>query len=264
MQQLIKNMSIANLDEFVFDGNLIFTCTNSGYTDYTHNLYESHRRLNVDWKLCVVAFDEDAQHRLEHLKIPCVLLDLGLPRGFHCWEQADYKKIVWGRYDFMRQVMAFHPNVHTMIYMDSDIVLYKDILTHMKATPGFQDDSIDALFQCDESNTVGATCIGACTNVCTGVMVLKCNKAVLNVITYKAHVPDILALSCDQEYINIPSTLSKLRYKTLDRLAFPNGAFVRHDDIPLDPVLLHYNYTIGHEKRMFMRQRGDWYVNSQK
>ena len=63
----------------------------------------------------------------------------------------------------------------------------------------------------------------------------------------------------DQDYINNRIDALKIPYKTLPRDKFPNGIFLSENRYKQnDPILLHFNYVTGNDKKRFMKNKDCW------
>jgi hypothetical protein len=66
----------------------------------------------------------------------------------------------------------------------------------------------------------------------------------------------------DQDYIATRLLDLLVPYETLDRPQFPNGIFLAGDRYKAGtPVLVHFNYILGMEKRRVMKTKGCWLLD---
>lgn len=243
-------------------GTLIFTLTSNGYKFYTLNLVRHLQRIGVAWRLCIFCADAASHKFFSQEGIPCrrlpdLLPEFGshvVPFGTRQFQQLNRKKL-----DILKGLVG-RADVKTGIYMDGDIVVYRDFLADVEGR--LDVDPARILFQCDE-NEPRLDCSGsACPTPCSGFLAWRHGGAA---------TPDLFRIDdstreiwreCPEDQVFIQKMLKRsgAAYGTLPRELYPNGRFSGRGGLrgQGDPFLLHYNYLIGDAKRQRMRVNGDW------
>ena len=255
-------METLALDSFLTArGTLVFTLTSNGYKFYTLNLVRYLQRIGVAWRLCIFCADAASHKFFSQEGIPCrrlpdLLPEFGahtVPFGTRQFQQLNRKKL-----DILKSLVA-RADVVSGIYMDGDIVVYRDFLADVEGR--LDADPTRILFQCDE-NEPRLDCSGAtCPTPCSGFLAWRHGGAA---------TPDLFRIDdstrevwreCPEDQVFIQKMLKRsgAAYGTLPRDLYPNGRFSgRGARAGAGGFLLHYNYLIGDAKRQRMRVNGDW------
>lgn len=254
------------LDSYVSDKTLVFTVTSDGYKYYTWNLWLFLQRCKVPWKLCILCLDKESYSFLQRIAlIPCQLFVLP---GKH----IDHKTpALFGSANFKRmnrqkvkalQELSQRQEVETLVYLDSDIAVFRDPVPYMKERLA----EVPLWFQCDEkTETFGCSNETACSNPCTGVIALRCSDETRPVFKQIFSIQEETWKKAitDQDYIQeqVKTAGAAVHYKTFARPLFPNGTFLSDNRYKEgDPFLVHFNYIMGVDKQRQMMRRDCWLV----
>ena len=235
---------MSHLDPFIdADGLIVMTYINCGYFDYLHNFITNMRMLNIPWKLCVVCIDAESVQLCKNHTIDCVHLQLNKSLEFAKWNTANFLDITYAKLDVITHVLQFK-NVKKIIYVDTDIWIYKDFVPYLKPLPYMLYMQSD----CHKVNEYDS-------NACTGFMYISNNVHTRTLFHYHNEPKH----SSDQHYVNQKMKQLKIPCIQLDRSLFPNGIYINH--VPPNALLLHYNYIVGDEKRNCMKANKHWLLN---
>jgi hypothetical protein len=251
------------IEPFIQDKTLVFTVTSDGYKDYTWNLWLLLSKLKLPWKLCILCFDKESYNFLQRIAgISCRLFQLS---GQHIEHKAP---LLFGTPSFKRmnrqkllvlEYLSQRSDIEKLIFLDSDIAVFRDPVPVLSTLLMEH----DLWFQCDEKNETFVCSNDLCSNPCTGIIAMHLTDTSRPFLKrlYTIH-PDIWnkAVS-DQDYIFEQLRSNDIVYKTLSRDLFPNGTFVTGDRYKANnPILLHFNYITGKDKKRMMKMRGYWLV----
>jgi hypothetical protein len=229
------------------------TVTNAGYLSYVDNLIASCRKAEVTWNLVVLCMDDASAAHCKEKGYLFYRCNLEANSEFQDWNATkEFNTVVFQKLDCLREFMEANPSTTYCVYLDGDIVVFKDFLHRLDEYFQF-----DIVFQCDQQGNACSN-VFQCPYMCTGFMLLKNTHEVRDALHYQKHIPDIHQYSTDQHYLNAFVRQKKMRVATLPKLLFPNGS--QRDCVSSVACLLHYNYLVGHEKQKEMKARGHWYV----
>ena len=251
------------IQPFIYKESLVFTVTSDGYKYYTWNLYKMLQELNVPWKLCILCLDRESFDFMN--KIAMIPSRLYLMPGQHIHHKDP---VLFGSQQFKRmnrmklkalEELSQRPELKTLLFLDSDIAPFQDPLLAAQTCL----ETHPLWFQCDEKQEGSFACssVGNCPNPCTGVIAMSLtdeSRPHLREL-YKI-VDDVWKQSLtDQDYVLKRLEATQMSYKTLDRHQFPNGIFLADNRYKEEnPVLLHFNYILGKDKKRFMKQKECW------
>lgn len=234
----------------------VVTVANFGYMPYVENLCESIRRAGIEWQLTVLCMDAKCVEYCKEHNIPHEACVTSAPSEYQSWASSfqDFNNTVFQKLTCLRQYLQKHPDVTYCVYLDGDIIVFKDFLPYLKDNYS----GYDWVFQCDQN---GGICSSQdqCPYMCSGFMVMKNNPFVLDILNYSKYAKDITAFSTDQHYLNLAVRQihkMQIRITTLPKHLFPNGSQL--PSLPPAPFILHYNYLIGAEKKKRMIENGHW------
>jgi len=248
---------------------VIFTVTSDGYKYFTWNLWKNLQAIGVPWKLTILCLDRESLdffHRIALIPARPYFMDgpassaLGRqgPRSEHktpsLFGSSHFKRLNRMKLKALEE-FSQKPELNTLIYIDSDIYLFKDIV------PILQSELLHRplLFQCDEKIEGSFECSDPshCQNPCTGVIAMNLsNREVLKEL-FSLNSEGWKSALTDQDYIASRLLALNIPYGTLDRLVFPNGIFLagnRYEGC----ALIHFNYILGMEKKRMMKNKGCW------
>lgn len=247
----------------------VVTIANHGYIPYMENLRESIRRAGItEWQLTVLCMDAQTADYCKNQSIPYFQCSTTTSSEFTNWSEhteKQVKNLLIQKLDCLFEYMNSNLHVRKFIFMDGDIVVFKNFLPYITR----YSEPYDIVFQCDEWNTVpqcnshvqGSVCV----NACTGFMCIKNTPNIRELFNYKKYLwGEQLDNFHDQEYINAilkhPNSPFKntVRWTTFPRNTIPNGSF--RDSLTADAYLLHYNFLIGSKKKESMVEHGHWFT----
>jgi hypothetical protein len=251
------------IDPFVHDKTLVFTVTSDGYKYYTWNLYKMLQTLKLPWKLCILCLDKESNDFLNRIaQIPSRLFTMPGDRIQHK-EPVRFGTTAFKRMNRMKlkalQELSQRPELETLIFMDSDIAVFKDFVPYLRES--LQTNPL--LFQCDENSSGSFECSdrNECKNPCTGVIAMALTEETRPKLKdlYKVESESWTKALTDQDYIANRLLQLTLPYATLLRGDFPNGIFLAKDRYKeTNPYLVHFNYIIGKTKQRFMIEKECW------
>jgi hypothetical protein len=250
-----------NPEPFLHNGTLVWTMTTNGYKYITLNLIKSIERTKAPWRLVIVAADKESYLFFKREGYPT----LQYTNATHTNENAISR---WGspqfqKYNFIKlyclNAFAKNPAIKNCIYMDGDIVVYKDflqdILSRLTAKPS------TILIQCDEKEPV--VCAGAkegehCPNCCTGFIAWAhgADQGIFSVSdrTKWSEHPD------DQLWVNTQFREKQISRETLPRNLYPNGAYIPLISTIPEAFLLHFNWRVGATKIQEIKRLNQWLI----
>lgn len=246
-----------NPEPYLYQGTLVWTMTTNGYKYLTLNLLKSIERLKVPWRLVVVAGDKESYIFFKREGYAT----LQIPNAGHTNETQISR---WGSPSFQKYnsiklfvLNSFAKNsaVKTCIYIDGDIVVFKDfvpdILNRLQAEPN------TILMQCDEKEPKGCAEEG-CPNCCTGFIAWShgADQGVFDNSdrTRWAEHAD------DQFWVNREFRERKIAHTTLPRELYPNGAYIPLIRTMPEAYLLHFNHRVGNAKIAEIKKLGEWLI----
>lgn len=233
---------MSHLDPFIdSDGLIVITYINYGYFDYLHNFIKNMQMLNITWKLCVVCIDKESVQLCNNHNIDCVYLQLNKSLEFAKWNTDSFTDITYAKLDVITHVLNYK-NVKNILYVDTDIWIYKDFVPYLKQLPHH---NLYMQSDCNKKNQYD-------NNACTGFMYISNNISTRTLFKYNNENKH----SSDQYYVNQKRKHLKIPSIQLDRTLFPNGIYIH--DVPPNAFILHYNYIVGNNKRICMKENNHW------
>jgi hypothetical protein len=251
------------IDPFITDKTLVFTVTSDGYKYYTWNLYKILQTLKIPWKLCILCLDRESNDFFNRIaQIPSRLYLMPGDRVMHK-EPVRFGTTPFKRMNRMKlkalQELSQRPELDTLIFIDSDIAVFKDFVPYLK--DALQTNPL--LFQCDENISGSFECSNTlqCSNPCTGVIAMLLNSETRSNLKelYKIVSEQWGPALTDQDYITNRLLSIGLSYATLSRPEFPNGIFLANNKYKEgNPYLVHFNYIVGKAKQAKMIEKECW------
>jgi hypothetical protein len=251
---------VLNVKSFLRDKTLVFTVTSDGYKYLTWNLQKYLEKLNI--ALCILCLDKESNDFFNRIAmIPSRLYGLDGPHVQHK-SPTLFGSTAFKRMNRMKlkalQELSQHPDVEILLYLDSDIAVFRDplpaVTTALQETPLW--------FQCDEKQEAVFVCsrVDHCPNACSGVIAMHLTDETRPLFHKLYTVEEGWKEAVgDQDYINERTQRFQIPYKTLPRDTFPNGVFLTDNRFRQgDPILLHFNYVIGNDKKRFMKNKDCW------
>lgn len=231
------------------------TLTNNGYLDYTRNLIESLRRIDVKQP----SECGEAGCVFEPLKVYCIgqecydnldydnkeLLNEDCPGDFQQFREGEWNKVMLQKMNIIHKEISKGENV---IYTDGDIVwlnnrFQKDFLNRL--------DDNDILFQNDMQNDTDDG------QLCCGLMCVKSNETTRGLFDISKIKTE--EFKCDQIFFN--DNKDKFTYDKMPLKKYPNGQYYWNNHSKLNPYGIHFNYVIGNIKKDFMKQFNYWFIS---
>lgn len=254
-----------NLDLFIKEKTLVFTVTSDGYKYFTWNLALVCARLKVPWKLCILCLDRESYDFFQRVAFVPAKLYLMDGRVEHK-SPALFSTPLFKKLNRMKlkalEALSQRTDIETLLYLDSDIVLFKDPLLGLRERLLEQ----PLWFQCDEKveGQFGCSDTQQCPNPCSGVIAMRLTDETRplykNIFAYDTALWNTIV--GDQDYIQARMKQFGVSYKTLPREEYPNGIFLANDRYKHEAiVLLHFNYFVGNDKKRVMKNKDCWLLN---
>jgi len=238
---------------------VVFTVTSDGYKYFTWNLWKNIQTLKLPWKLTILCLDRESFDFFNRIAlVPARPYFMDGPRGEYktpsLFGSSHFKRLNRMKLKALEE-FSQKPEIDTLIYIDSDIYLFKDIVPQIKT------ELLERplLFQCDEKVDGSFECSDPshCINPCTGVIAMRLSDRETLKKLYSLDSETWKAALTDQDYIANRLLALSIPYGTLDRPTFPNGIFLagnRYEGCSL----VHFNYILGMEKKRMMKNKGCW------
>ena len=263
-----------NVQNYIYEGSVVFTVTTNGYKFLTWNLWLHVKKLNVPWTLLILCLDKESHKFFQQIAmIPSVLVPdvqlslLGDSTKVSQYGTGDFNRITRQKLQTFTTLLGM-PSLTTVLYLDSDIVLFRDPLSEIR---GRLSEETPLWFQCDEHNE-SFTCSSEnqgdiCHNCCTGVIGFWLGSTprrqeMLRLVHYEDEIWKQCKQNNDQEYIQKRLSHYETAFSILPRTLYPNGAFLRENKFQSleAPVLLHFNFLVGGNKQRVIKSKGFWLV----
>lgn len=232
--------------------NIAFiTLTNNGYIDYTLNCLKSLENINSPVLPVCYCVGEQVYTTLKSKGYECVLLESdtgGQLTEFQSFAQGQWNTIMFTKLQIIHMILLKYKYV---LYTDGDIVFENpQFINYLIDNIGNKDILIQNDTEQDNNNKI----------LCAGFMFIKSNSQTLKLfnpkyIINKAKHPKWN----DQAYIN--SIKHKLMFTKLPLNLFPNGQYYYKNFDKLNPMMVHFNWVIGHIKKAKMQEYGKWYLD---
>jgi lipopolysaccharide biosynthesis glycosyltransferase len=244
-------------EKYIKDGFLAWTLTSNGYKYLTWNFVNKWRVAAPNHPICVVCADKPSYQFLQREGISCILYDNALsdfgpqivPFGSKQFSTLNRLKLK------LLDIFANDANITSCLYIDGDIIVYKDIVQDIKERL----KEFPFWAQCDEKE-FDCNSPEGCLNLCSGLIAWShgADKGVFKITdeTIWSSKPE------DQVWFNYALKKDAVKCLSLPRDLYPNGARVTKTHTNLDlkhqAICLHYNYRVGDSKKSDMKRFGDW------
>jgi len=223
------------------------TLTTSGYIDYTLNCVESLKRTNCDQPFHIHCIGNVGYKILQDNKVDnTYLIDDEKNSNFQEFRKGNWSNITAYKFDVIHKHLKTNKYV---CFSDGDIVYEnKDFLKYCLDNIGDN----EALFQDNypkDQNKV---------DICTGFMFIKSTERTIkyfdpqNVLNNKNTVG-----WDDQVYVN--NNNSVIKFSLLPKDLFPVGRKYFQDHSVITPMMIHFNWVVGNNKRDIMKVYNKWY-----
>lgn len=225
--------------------NLI-TISSKFYMDYTLNMLTSLKNLGLDNKINTYCLDNDSYKEISSngFNAEEVKIDFDIVKNPTHYGTKDFNIFMYYKVKVIKSELK---NNKFVTYTDGDVVFkksFEDI---------YKDSNKHDLIAVKDFHVKNPSK----TSICAGFMVLKSNfktKYLFNPNTISKNNFEIH----DQEIIN--SKKKWINYKYLDQESFCNGSYFLENSEKLDPILIHFNYIVGDDKKEIMKDQNCWYI----
>jgi hypothetical protein len=239
------------------------TLINNGYIEYTKNFLKSIERHNINFNLTIYCIDLESYNELKNEKNCSVInanifLNKTLNSDLCNWNTIEYKKIVFSKLDAISYTLNLGYEI--VGYIDTDIILFSDPTQIMLSE---FEDNVDVVCQCDEGKKM-CSYKYQCPNICSGVMLFKNNKNVLDCLKYNEN--NLKNNLSDQHYLNDNFKKYGIKIVTIPKEILVNGGYYGYNtllnkvELPKECKLLHFNYLVGKDKKKAMITQNMWYL----
>jgi hypothetical protein len=225
---------------------MFITLTNTGYIDYTLNCLQSLKKCGFAGTLHCHCIGAEGNRRLLSEGYSTSLIDNEEHSNFQEFRKGNWHNITSKKFEIIFKYLI---NNKYVCITDGDIVFenrnfMKYCLNHI----GDNDLLIQNDRQFDDDDS----------NLCSGFMFIQSNPTTIAFFDpIQAHIP---RRSGDQTYIN--DNITKLKYKKLPLELFPNGKYYYKHKSTNKELLIHFNWTIGHDKKRKMKHHNKWLISN--
>lgn len=224
------------------------TLTNNGYLDYTLNCLKSLEVINFQQPLQCYTIGKDAHNDLQSKGYKSILLnsDNVDDTKFNKFRTGNWHNITKRKFEIIHNELIENKFV---CFTDGDIVfLNKNFMNYCLDYIEDNDMVIqnDTLFDFNRNN------------LCSGFMFIKSSEKTIDLFNPKNVEKHVRPGWDDQVYIN--QIKSKLKFKTLPLMLFPNGKYYYNSKNETnDFMMIHFNHVIGHQKKEKMIKHNKWF-----
>lgn len=224
------------------------TLTNDGYIEYTQNLVNSLKNINLHESLKIYCVGKKSYNHFSSQSLNTIQLKSSIfdkKNIFQSWRTKNFNKLMFIK------LSIIHENLKTskqVLYSDGDIVFIKNPFDELKSETK---NDIIAQFDFNPDKDVNT--------LCAGFMLINSNEKTLDLFNPNNVPRELLDRHYyfdDQKYIN--ERISALNYKFLDIKSYPNGAYFYKNFEKLSPKIIHFNYLVGESKKIKMKKMGYW------
>ena len=224
------------------------TLTNDGYIEYTQNLINSLKKINLQSSIKIYCVGKKSYKHFTNQSLETVRLESSIfdkKNIFQSWRSKNFNKLMFIK------LSIIHENLKTsdqVLYSDGDVVFLQNPLEKLKLETK---SDIVAQFDFNPDKDVNT--------LCAGFMLVNSNQKTLDLFNPKNVPGELLDRHYyfdDQKYIN--ERISELNYKFLDIKGYPNGAYFYKNFEKLSPKIIHFNYLVGEAKKIKMKEMGYW------
>jgi hypothetical protein len=231
---------------------VLTTVTNYGYLLYTLNMLKSLSPWGMDKKVHILCLDERSHRVLTGKGYNATLSNITIAQFCH-WNKKGYDKICYLKLSWIYQLLTENKNV---LLMDGDIVFRKNPMEDMIS---WNQEETEVWIQNDGKEDTDTS------NLCTGYIYIKTTdnmKQLYDCISEKGvkQYAVCAGINNDQSYFN-DFIKPYCKVKVLPLAQYPNGrTYYKQPDT--DPILIHFNWVIGHFKMAKMKEHRMWLLLS--
>jgi len=243
------------------------TLINSGYIHFTKNFLKSMEINNCPFKLIIFCLDKKIIKELSEYKnaicFDASFIKDSMVPNLTEWATIDYKKICFSKLDAMKYTHSLcqQNGIWAFGYIDTDIVVFKDP-TNIILDRMINNQTVAVFGQCDETaKHPECSNIYDCPDMCTGTIVFRTGCIDGSIFEYSDE--DFKKYSGDQHFMVVLFNKKQFNRLAISKNIFLNGEYPGIKDgfvLPESASLVHYNWMIGHQKEMYMRKNGMWYL----
>lgn len=222
------------------------TLTNLGYLEYTLNCLNSLENINFNTNLKCYTIDKKAHKILSSKGFESRYLYLDDYQKFQSFKTGYWNEVMLFKFEIIFENLK---NYDYVCYTDGDIVFEnKNFLNY--CIKNIKEK--DFLIQNDTMDNKSDEAL------CAGFIFMKSNASTL--AFFERAILD--SVSCiaesidDQAYINLKK--SELNYELLPLELFPNGNFYKVHHKSIKPMMVHFNWIIGHDKAYWILYFKKW------
>lgn len=236
------------------DGKTIFfTITNEGYLDYTKNMIESLKKLNIDKKILIICTDKATNEYFKSKGYFIYFMNVDLSKHYY-YGSDEFSKFVIIKLFIISKLLELNYN---LLYTDSDIVYFKNPIQEIEKFKYIEGDMWIQNDTYDDKDY---------RNVCSGFIYIRSNEITkkyfnIDIPEFQERYDLCKKHNNDQTYI-ILFVLPYLNTHLLPLNTFPNGKYFYqfYDKIKDSVVLVHFNWVVGHEKKERMKKYNMWLI----
>ncbi|MGB3590368.1 MAG: putative nucleotide-diphospho-sugar transferase [Nonlabens sp.] len=222
------------------------TFTNKGYLPYTLNCLKSLDNIGFTGILKCYALDKTAYIRLKDKGYEAFYHNQDSFADFESYKNGKWHDLMFIKFNVILENLKTNDYV---CYTDGDVVFEnKDFISYCFELITDKDLLV-------QNDTMQNDCHDG---LCAGFMFIKSNSTTLNFFqqTISLRKSLILRNMDDQDYLN--EYKSELNYGFLPLELFPNGRFYRENRLHIKPMMIHFNWMIGHEKAYWILYVRKW------
>ena len=244
----IQTNNLMNIQTNSLTSVKFITLTNNGYLNYTLNCLKSLELIKFKEPLHCYTIGEESHNILQSNGYNSILLnsDNNGDTEFTEFRTENWHNIIKRKFDIIYNELLKNKFV---CFTDGDIVfLNKNFMNYCL-------DNIQNNDMIIQNDTLSDSDHG---ELCSGFMFIKSNKKTLNLFNPKNVAKYAVPGWGDQIYIN--KIKSSFNYKILPLSLFPNGNYYYQNYKKLKPMMIHFNWIIGHKKKEKMIKHNNWYI----
>ena len=223
------------------------TLSNDGYINYTINCLKSLELINFKEKLNCYVIGENCHNHLRSKGYNSVLLN-SVSKGdnrFSVFRTGNWHNITKRKFDIIYSNLLENDYV---CFTDGDIVFLDN--KFMDFCENFIEDN-DIIIQND-------SCDDNTDKLCSGFMFIKSTEKTLELFNPKNVAKFVRQNWDDQVYIN--NIKNNLKFRKLPLQLFPNGGYYYKNFNKIKPMMIHFNWLIGHNKQKMMKKFNYWFL----
>ena len=224
----------------------IITITSKWYSEYTLNMLASIKKVGLADNVTTFCLDQDSFKEISSNGFLAKSIDTSyeITKKPTHYGTKELNRFMFYKMQIIRNELIKNKFI---LYTDGDVVFKKNIIDLIDRKRNFE---ILAIKDFDVSNPNKVS-------ICAGFMMVKSNLK-----TRRLFNPNTIAKNNfniqDQEIIN--SKKRWINYEFLDEKLYSNGSYFTNNSKKIDPVVVHFNYIVGEDKKDVMNSYGYWYL----